>query len=182
MIESNPWVISRRAFLRGAAALSGAALLPASLARSGDAAFAPSKAAQAAIETSKVIYISPLKSDGEESACHAEVWFDAEGSDLFVVTKPECWRFRAIERGLDRARIWVGEFGVWKRSNGAFRQAPTFLAQAAHVSSDAAAAKRTLQAMSAKYANEGWDTYGPLFKQGLADASRVLLRYRPIAA
>lgn len=182
MVEFNPWIISRRAFLRGAVALSGAALLPASLARSSDAAFALSKAAQAAIETSKVVYISPLKTDGEESTCHAEVWFDAEGTDLFVVTKPECWRFRAIESGLDRARLWVGEFGVWKRSNGAFRKAPTFLAQAAHVSGDAAAAERTLKAMSAKYANEGWDTYGPLFKQGLADASRVLLRYRPIAA
>jgi len=180
VVAYNPWIISRRTFLRGAATLSGAVLLPAKLARSGDAASRISKAVQAAIETSKLIYISPIKSNGEESSCHAEVWFCAEGSDLFVVTKPELWRSQAIERGLDRARIWVGEFGVWKRSHGAFRDAPNFLARGARVTSDAQAVERTIKAMSTKYADEGWDTYGPLFKQGLADGSRVLLRYRPI--
>jgi hypothetical protein len=76
----------------------------------------------------------------------------------------------------------VGDFGVWKRSKGAFREAPTFLAQAEHISTDLEAVERTLKAMSAKYADEGWSTYGPLFKEGLADGSRVLLRYRPVAA
>ncbi len=167
--------------MRGAAALSGVVLLPASLARSRDAEFRISKAAQAAIETSKLIYITPVKSDGKESACHAEVWFYADGADLLVVTKQALWRSRAIQRGLDRARIWVGDHGVWKSSDGAFRNAPSFLAQAKHISGDAQAVGRTLKAMGAKYADEGWSTYGPRFKKGLADGSRVLLRYRPIA-
>jgi hypothetical protein len=167
--------------MRGAAALSGVVLLPASLARSRDTEFRVSKAAQAAIETSKLIYITPVKSDGKESACHAEVWFYADGADLLVVTKQELWRSQAIQRGLDRARIWVGDHGVWKSSDGAFRNAPSFLAQAEHISSDAQAVGRTLKAMGAKYADEGWSTYGPRFKKGLADGSRVLLRYRPIA-
>lgn len=167
--------------MRGAAALSGAVLLPANLARASEAEFRVSKAAQAAIGTSKLIYISPLKSDGKESACHAEVWFYADGADLLVVTKPELWRSQAIERGLDRARIWVGDHGVWKSSDGAFRNSPSFLAEAAHISSDAKAVGRTLKAMSVKYADEGWGTYGPRFEKGLADGSRVLLRYRPIA-
>jgi hypothetical protein len=167
--------------MRGAAALSGVILLPANLARSRDTEFRVSKAAQSAIETSKLIYITPVKSDGKESACHAEVWFYADGADLLVVTKQELWRSQAIERGLDRARIWVGDHGVWKSSNSAFRKAPSFLAQAEHISSDAEAVGRTLKAMGTKYAGEGWGTYGPRFKTGLADGSRVLLRYRPIA-
>jgi hypothetical protein len=167
--------------MRGAAALSGVVLLPASLARSRDTEFRVSKAAQAAIETSKLIYITPVKSDGKESACHAEVWFYADGADLLVVTKQALWRSQAIQRGLDRARIWVGDHGVWKSSDGAFRNAPSFLAQAEHISGDAQAVGRTLKAMGAKYADEGWSTYGPRFKKGLADGSRVLLRYRPIA-
>ena len=167
--------------MRGAAALSGVVLLPANLARSREAEFRVSKAARAAIETSTLIYITPIKSDGKESSCHAEVWFCKDGSDLLVVTKRELWRSRAIERGLDRARIWVGDYGVWKSSHGAFRSAPSFLAQAEHISSDAKAVARTLKAMGAKYADEGWSTYGPRFKEGLGDGSRVLLRYRPVA-
>jgi hypothetical protein len=167
--------------MRGAAALSGVVLLPANFARSRESEFALSKAAQAAIETSKLIYITPIKSDGKESSCHGEVWFCKDGSDLLVVTKRELWRSRAIERGLDRARIWVGDHGVWKSSNGAFRSAPSFLARAEHISSDAEAVARTLKGMAPKYADGGWSTYGPRFKEGLADGSRVLLRYRPIA-
>jgi hypothetical protein len=181
VVEFGERVVSRRALLRGAAMLWGVVLLPASLARSRGAQFRVSKAAQAAIKTSELIYITPIKSDGKESSCHAEVWFYADGADLLVVTKPELWRSQAIERGLDRARIWVGDHGVWKRSNDAFRNAPSFLAQAEHSSSDAEAVGRTLKAMSAKYADDGWSTYGPRFEQGLADGSRVLLRYRPIA-
>jgi hypothetical protein len=182
VIEFSQRVISRRVFIRGAATLSGVVLLPANLARSRDAEFQVSKAAQAAIESSQLIYITPIKSDGKESSCHAEVWFYAEGADLLVVTKKELWRSQAVMRGLDRARIWVGDHGVWKRSNDAFRKAPSFLAQAEHISSDAKAVERTLKAMGPKYANDEWSTYGPRFKQGLADGSRVLLRYRPIAA
>ncbi len=181
MIAFSQRVDSRRGLLRVAAMLWGVVLLPAGLARSRGAEFRVSKAAQAAIETSKLIYITPVKSDGKESACHAEVWFYADGADLLVVTKPELWRSQAIERGLDRARIWVGDHGVWKRSNDAFRNAPSFLAQVEHISSDAEAVSRTLKAMGAKYADEGWSTYGPRFKTGLADGSRVLLRYRPVA-
>jgi hypothetical protein len=84
----NRAVISRREFVWGAAALSGAVLLPAGVAWSSDAKFGVSKDAKAAIETSKLIYITPIKSNGEESSCHAEVWFHADGADLLVVTKP----------------------------------------------------------------------------------------------
>ena len=182
MAKSSQPIISRREFVYGAAALSGAVLLPAGVAWPSDPKFQVSKNARAAIEKSNLIYITPIKSDGSESACHAEVWFYADGADLLVVTKQELWRSQAVKRGLDRARIWVGDFGVWKRSKGAFKQAPTFLAQVEHITTDAEEVARTLRAMTVKYADEGWSTYGPLFKEGLADGRRVLLRYRPVAA
>jgi hypothetical protein len=181
VVEFSQRVVSRRDFIRGAAMLSGAVLLPANFARSSDVKFQVSKAAQVAIEKSKLIYITPIKSDGKESSCHAEVWFFGDGGDLLVVTDKKLWRSQAVKQGLDRARIWVGDHGVWKKSHGAFRKSPTFLAQAEHITSDAKAVERTLKAMSPKYTGEGWSTYGPRFEKGLADGSRVLLRYRPIA-
>ena len=39
---------------------------------------------------------------------------------------------------------------------------------------------RALEAFGAKYADE-WGSWGPRFRDGLADGSRVLLRYRPLA-
>lgn len=181
MAAFNQRDLTRRDFMRAAATLSGVIILPASLARSSDARFRVSKAAQQAIAASALIYVTPIKRDGSESKCHAEVWFCPDGEDLLVVTRPELWRYRAVERGLDRARIWVGDHGVWKRSKGAFRSSPSFLARAKPISDDAEAVDRTLEAMAAKYAGAGWSAYGPVFKQGLADGSRVLLRYRPVA-
>ena len=182
MIDAARVPLSRRNFLEGAVALSGALLLPAGLARAEEAKYRVSEEARAAIESSEVIYITPIRSDASESTCHGEVWFVPEGQDLLIVTKPDLWRFRAVKQGLDRARIWVGDFGVWKKSQDKFKTAPTFLAQAEHISSNAGLAKQTLEAMGVKYATTGWDTYGPRFNKGLRNGDRVLLRYRPVAA
>jgi hypothetical protein len=182
MTEFDRLPLSRRSFLEGAAALSGALLLPARFARAQGGEYELSKEARSAIESSQLIYISPIRSDGSESSCHGEVWFATEGRDLLVVTRPDLWRVRAVNQGLDRARIWVGEFGVWKKSRGQFKTAPTFLAQAEHMVSNAGLAKRTLEAMSVKYAKTGWETYGPQFNKDLRSGDRVLLRYRPVGA
>ena len=185
MIDFDRRAVSRRSFLEGAAALSGAILMPAALAQSAESAQGKStlsKAAREAIAKSELIYISHLRSDGSESSCHAEVWFVAEGDDLLVVTWDTRWRSRAIKKGLDRARIWVGDFGMWRQSHGAFKQGPSFLAKGEHISSDAAAVKRTLDAMGPKYATSGWTTYGPRFTKGLKSGHHVLLRYRFVGA
>jgi hypothetical protein len=191
MTDFDPRSVTRRNFLEGAAALSGALLLPAALVRGAEngegikeapGAYALSKAALAALSTSDLIYISHLKKDGSESSCHAEVWYYGEGEDLFVVTWDTRWRSRAIKQGLDRARIWVGDYGMWKRSHGAFKKGPSFLAKGEHVSDDAEAVKRTLAGMSSKYATTGWKTYGPRFTKGLKSGHHVLLRYRAVGA
>lgn len=168
---------TRRALLRGAAAAAGWLLLP----RGARAdAFALSEPARAALASSRLVYVSPLRRDGNESTCHGEVWFAADGGDVLVVTSSERWKARAIRAGLERARLWAGDAGVWTRSEGRFRSAPSFLARAAF-ESDPAARERALEALGQKYAAE-WGQWGPRFRDGLADGTRVLIRYAPMAS
>ncbi|MCP5057798.1 MAG: twin-arginine translocation signal domain-containing protein [bacterium] len=131
-----------------------------------------------AMAESPLVYVSPLRSDGAESTCHGEVWFVADGDDLLVVTAKERWKAVAIEKGLSRARLWVGNHGVWTTSDGAFKKSPTFAAKA-RVDADAHAA--ALGKFGAKYPAE-WAKWGPRFEKGLSDGSRVLLRYSPTGA
>lgn len=161
--------LSRRSFLRGSAILSAGLVLPLR-------AYADSHAAlKDAVTKSPLVYISPLKSDGSESACHGEVWFVADGDDVLVVTNPERWRAACITKGLDQARLWVGDFGLWKKSDGAFRGAPSYVATAS-LDADTAAHARALTAFGKKYPDE-WEKWGPRFKKGLASGERVLIRY-----
>ncbi len=169
--------LSRRTFLEGAVAASGALLLP-RWARSEEAAL--SQAARKGIAESPLIYVSPLRGDGSESACHGEVWFVADGTDLLVVTTEDRWRAVAVTRGLESARIWVGDFGPWKKSDQ-FKSGPSFVAKVALVSKDAPEVERALNAFGAKYPDD-WENYGPRFRNGMKDGSRVMLRYRPPGA
>jgi hypothetical protein len=139
-----------------------------------------SDAARAALATSPLVYVSALKRDGAESRCHAEVWFVKDGDDALVVTGAERWRARAIGKGLSRARLWVGDHGVWAEGkNDAFRGAPSFLAEA-KLEAGPAQHDHALVLFGSKYTKE-WGSWGPRFKNGLADGSRVLIRYSPIA-
>ena len=126
--------------------------------------------------TSQLVYITPIKSDGEESRCKAEIWFSHHEGDVFVVTPPEAWRARAVGKGLNKARLWVGEFGQWTQSDGAFRDAPEFMATAS-IESDAKKHAVVLAAMGEKYAETGWGRWGQRFRDGLVDGSRVMIRY-----
>ena len=155
-------MITRRTFVVGAGAIPALSLIGRPI--NGDA-----------LEQSKLIYVTPLKSDGEESRCKGEVWFAYDGESVFVVTPPATWRARAVRRGLTRARMWVGEFGQWKRAGNAFRRAPELLATGV-LETNAEAHARVLEIMAGKYARE-WPTWGPRFKRGLEDGSRVMIRY-----
>ena len=133
-------------------------------------------AAAAPLETSRLVYITPIKSNGEESRCKAEIWFSHHDGDVFVVTPPTAWRAEAVGKGLTRARMWVGDFGQWGQSDGAFRQALEFMATAL-IESDPEVHAVVLSAMGEKYATSGWARYGQVFKDGLVDGSRVMIRY-----
>ena len=174
--------LSRRSFVSAAGALAVGLLLPRSgwansPAESSASTSASSGKALAASRTSPLIYVSPLKANGLESHCHGEVWFVADDEDLLVVTNPERWRAACLGKGLDRARIWVGDHGLWKKSGGAFRKAPSYVARGS-IDADPAVHARALEAFGKKYADE-WGKWGPRFQKGLASGERVLIRYSP---
>ena len=171
-------VLSRRRFLEGAVALSGALFLPAHSAFSADEKFALSKEARRAMAKSPLVYMTPIKSNGKESQCHSEIWFAHHESEIYLVTPDDAWRTQAIRKGLDRARIWVGDYGVW-RNNDKFKTAPSYLAKARILKTGDPAIERCLGIMGKKYPSD-WDKWGPRFRTGLNDGSRVVLRYKPV--
>lgn len=126
---------------------------------------------------SRLIYLSPFKSDRALSRCQAEIWYAKDGDALFVVTASEAWRARAIDKGLTRTQIWVGDVGMWKRSGGRYKKLPALIAEGARID-DPTEHARLLGVMGKKYSGE-WSTWGPRFKNGLANGSRVLLKYTP---
>jgi hypothetical protein len=169
-------LIARRRFL-GAAI--GFLLWP--LARSARAASTLDTATEQALATSPLVYISPLRSDGSESRCHGEVWFAWLDGTVVVNTSAERWKARSIRRGLDRARIWVGDFGRAKQlfgGNEGFRSGPVFDAHAEFVDDDA-----MLDRLLVRYGEKYPDEIGhwrERMRSGVADGSRVLVRYRPL--
>ena len=170
--------LTRRALIRAGA---GAALLvlfgwPARRSRAGSL---PADLTEL-LERSPFVYVSPRKGDGAESRCHGEVWFGWLDGSVVVITGSERWKARALARGLDRARIWVGDHGTWKGMLGAneeFRQAPAFDARAS-VSKDEKLLDRLLATYERKYPEE-IGHWRDKMRQGFHDGSRVLIRYTP---
>jgi len=98
------------------------------------------------LERSGFVYVSPLKSDGSESSCHGEVWYGWLDADVVLITSRTSWKARAVARGLERTRIWVGDHGRVGRvlgSGDAFRKGPSFEARG-QKSGDAALLERLL--------------------------------------
>jgi hypothetical protein len=164
-------LITRRAFLGGCAATL---LAPLARARAAER--------EVALATSGFVYVSPLRSDGSESTCHGEVWFGWLDGSVLVLTGSERWKARALDKGLDRARIWVGDYGPWKKlfaRNEAFRQGPSFEARAEAVRDAPELVERLLRIYDRKYPEE-IGRWRERMRQGYADGSRVLIRYTPL--
>jgi len=169
-------LIDRRSFLGGSL---GLLLWPLALPRRAGAA-ALSEELQRALASSPLVYVSPLRSDGSESRCHGEVWFGWIDGAVIVNTGADGWKARSVRRGLDHARIWVGDFGRWKRTlgtNEAFRNGPSFDARA-DIVTEVRILDQLLALYGQKYPNE-IARWGERMRQGFADGSRVLVRYRP---
>ena len=133
---------------------------------------------KSAIRDSALIYLTPIQSNGDESSCQSEVWFVHDGTDMYVCTSSKSWRAQAPARGLNRARVWVGDLGSWKRSNGKYKELPHLEAEATVVSDDATTQK-ALDLFGDKYPVQ-WIVFESRFRKGLANGSRVMLRYRPL--
>ena len=170
--------LTRRELLGTALAGAGLWLLDPPLAA---AAEAPGLGADlvAQLEKSPLVYVSPLKKDGAESRCHGEVWFAWDQGSVFLATAKDSWKARALVGGLERARIWVADFGRihWNES-GKLATAPHFEARA-RVDPDPAAFARVAPIYARKYPDEWASKWKARFEQGLADGSRVLIRYTP---
>jgi hypothetical protein len=160
MINRRRWLVA------GGTLAAGAVLMPRAL-----------WAEAAEMNTSPLIYVTPIRSNGSESRCQAEVWFAAVGGSMYVVTAADAWRSQAVRRGLTSARVWIGDVGEWHDSDGKYRELPSVEARAS-VEADATVQARVLAAMGEKYTRE-WGSWGPRFRNGLSDGSRVMLKYQP---
>lgn len=163
-------MFTRRKFLRAGAAVVAVAQIP-MLAR------ADHHQLHEKLQQTDLIYLTPIKSNGEESRCQAEIWFAADGTDMFVCTGTTSWRAQAPRKGLTKARVWVGDMGNWRSTGGRYRNLPQVETDVA-VIDDKAEQARVLALFGKKYRAE-WGSWGPRFRDGLADGSRTMLRYRP---
>jgi hypothetical protein len=136
----------------------------------------------ALLESSPFVYISPLRADGSESKCHGEVWFGWIGGAVVINTAPTTWKSRAVAKGRDRARIWVGDHGRVKQMIGqsdAFRSAPHFDARVESVVKDENLIERLLALYAVKYPRE-IDRWRDEMRDGYKSGDRLLLRYTPV--
>jgi hypothetical protein len=177
--------LDRRAFLLGA----GAALLWPLGGAAAEIAEAPPRRAQLPaptlqlLEQSPFVYVSPLRSNGAESACHGEVWYGWLDGAVVVNSRRVTWKVKALQRGLDHARVWVGDHGRWKqgliggRRSEAFRAAPSFDARG-RFETDRALLDRQLALFETKYAAE-FARWREDMRTGFYSGQRMLIRYEP---
>ncbi|MFT4676923.1 MAG: hypothetical protein ACJAX5_001085 [Patiriisocius sp.] len=138
---------------------------------------AAGEAATEGLSSSELVYLTPIKSNGEESRCQAEIWFVYDGAAVYVCTRSESWRAQAPALSLASTRIWVGDLGQWQDTEGKYKSLPTMMAQAS-IEYDQQEHKRVLELFGDKY-GLAWLAWGPRFRKGLADGSRTLIKYRP---
>ena len=135
------------------------------------------------LDSSPYVYISPLKSNGQESRCHGEVWYAWLDGSVVVTVAADRWKARALQNGLDGARIWVGDHGRWKgvlSNNEDFRKAPSFDARAEKVTSEQVL-DQLLASYETKYPKE-IGRWRDRMRSGYHDGSRILIRYVPRTA
>ena len=133
------------------------------------------------LEKSSFVYISPLLRNGKESSCHAELWYAWIDDSVVVTVARDRWKAIALEKGLNGARIWVGDHGRWKTRLGGrneeFLTAPNFYAKAERVE-DKKMIEPLLTVYAKKYPNE-IAKWRDRMRSGNADGSRIMIRYRP---
>jgi hypothetical protein len=112
------------------------------------------------------VYIASARKDGSFGA-PAEIWFMWGDGVVWVASPTTTWRVRRIRAGRPRARVAVGSQG-----------GPTFEALGTIVT-EVARYDDLYHAFAAKYP-DGWPKWEQRFRSGLADGSRVLIRYQPV--
>jgi len=174
--------IARRRLLAGAGRVAGLlAVLPlaarfaggcdASLGGAAHAADAPPSVVtpeqERLLRESEFVYISSTRKDGTLSR-KAEIWFTWQDGAVWVGTGPESWRAKRIRWKRPMATIWIGG-----------PEGPSIRARGEFVS-DPKRYDMLCTAYSAKYPAR-WPRWEASFREGLANGSRVLVRYVPVA-
>lgn len=120
---------------------------------------------QKALESSKFVYISSTRKDGNLSR-PAEIWYMYHDGAVYVGTRPNSWRVRRIKAGRPDAKIAVGAV-----------DGPSFTATGSLVN-DPTTQELLLKEYARKYP-DGWQTHEQSFREGFKDGSRVLVKYVP---
>jgi hypothetical protein len=118
-----------------------------------------------ALADAKYVYIQSQRKSGELGA-PAEIWFYADGTTVYVGTRPTSWRVRRIKAGRPKAHIAVGK-----------PDGPAFDA-VGEIVHDSALEQRMMDAYAKKYPDR-WPSYADAFRDGFKSGDRVLVRYRP---
>ena len=134
--------------------------------------------AQQALAESPLVYVSPLRSSGEESRCHGEVWFYVDGGDVIVGSEVSTWKVKAVQQGLDNARLWVADYGPEWRALNRYRSAPNFLARV-EIDSSRSTYEGLMESYALRYPKE-WGAWEERFRRQYKNGERVLLRYIPV--
>ncbi len=121
-----------------------------------------------ALTNSDLVYLTPIKADGSLSSCQAEVWYIMLGPDVYICTASSSWRAKAAGSGINNTKLWIGDLGGWHSED--YKSLPSINA-VSHVESDETNINRVLAQFGRKYSAQ-WSTWGPRFKNGLADGSR----------
>ncbi len=121
---------------------------------------------EAALRTSTYVYIASKRKDGSFGK-PSEIWFMYENGAVWVASPTTTWRARRIKAKRPKARIAVGK-----------PDGPTFKAKGSIVK-DTAVYEEMYRTFAKKYP-EGWPKYEDQFRKGLADGSRVLIKYQPV--
>ncbi|MYD46094.1 MAG: hypothetical protein F4W92_07060 [Gammaproteobacteria bacterium] len=125
------------------------------------------------LKTAKLIYLTPIKTDGEESKCQGEVWYVYLDSKIYVTTATDAWRAEAIRKDLPDARIWIGDYGVWTSAKEKYKEGPELMIEGA-IFDDEDKLPEILKAFTDKY---GTGRYPRVFKEEIEEEKRVVLEY-----
>ena len=166
-------ITRRQLLLRGA--VGGLALSSLAINARG---YALSEKTRQALAESPLVYISPLKSNGEESNCHGEVWYYVDRGDVLVGSAASTWKVKAVNSGLNQARVWIADYGPEWRALKRYRAAPSFVAQVM-IEDSQAAFERLMQGHAQRYPQE-WVEWEQRFRSEYNNGSRKILRYSPV--
>ena len=120
---------------------------------------------QKALDSSKYVYIQSTRGDGKLSK-PAEIWFMPYNGAVWVASPPTTHRVKRIQAGHTTAKVAIGK-----------PDGPSFNAKGSIVK-DPEVNKALFETFAKKYTNE-WKSLEQKFRDGLANGSRVLIKYEP---